>query len=426
MPDQYAPVSLRGRLGAALYRGLSVAGGALLRPVAVLGKDDLAERLALTPPDGADQENVPAQPVWLHGASVGELNSARLLVDALAREWPLYLTANSLTGRAAARGWGQRASLAPLDVPAAITRFLAQVRPLVSVTVENEIWPNRARILDRQGIPRVIVGARMSARSAERWAKMPALIGPVLGGISVLSAQDGATEERLLRLGLPEAALTGKLNLKLLAPARIVARPSGPLRDVTILAASTHEGEEAVVLDAYLSARVAHPDLRLILAPRHPERGNEVAALIAARGLSFARRTQGAGPGDHPVFLADTLGEMARWYDAAAVCVTGGSFTDRGGHTPWEPAAHLCATLHGPHVANFADDYGALDQAEASLAVSAETLGAALDALAGDRARVARMGEAAHALLHHRAGNPDPLLARIADLALQRTCTSAR
>lgn len=427
MPDhdgpREGPHSNQGRLGLALYRGLAVAAGAALRPVAAIGSPDLAERLALADPAAPMPET---GAIWLHGASVGELNSARFLVDALARDWPLYLTANSLTGRAAARGWGRQAGLAPLDVPAAINRFLARIRPSLSVTVENEIWPNRARLLDRQGIARVVVGARMSARSAARWARMPALIGPVLGGISVLSAQDAATEERLLQLGLPERALVGRLNLKLLAPARIVAGPAGPMRAVTVLAASTHEGEEGVILDAYLAARAHHPDLRLILAPRHPERGNEVAALIAARGLAFARRTAGADEtGAAPVLLADTLGEMARWYDAAAICVTGGSFTDRGGHTPWEPAAHLCATLHGPHVANFAEDYGVLDGAEAALQVEGEELGTALAALAGDPARVAQMGARARHILDQRAGDPEALLARITALAARRTCAAA-
>ncbi|MTH62985.1 3-deoxy-D-manno-octulosonic acid transferase [Paracoccus shanxieyensis] len=391
-----------------IWFGTTALVGAGLRLSGPFGSADWRERLALTGPD------VIPGGIWLHAASVGELTSARVLAEALAAEFPLTVTTNSLTGRALARKLGYDAALAPLDVPQAVGRFLHRIEPSVLVTVENELWPNRARMADDLGVAQVVVGARMSQRSAERWGKLPRLIRPILRRIDALSAQDPGSEERLLRLGLPASALGSRLNLKLLGPAQIHPAQDGAMRPRTVLAASTHEGEDEVVLDAFAKARAAVPGLRLILAPRHPERGDAVAALLTARGLDFARRSQGGGP-EAPILLADTLGEMGDWYQAAGICITCGSYADHGGHTPWEPAAWRCAILHGPNVSNHAADYADLDAADA--AEAAPDLAAALSALAQDAPRQRRMGKAARDMLLTRAGDPAPLIARILDLA---------
>ncbi|CAM3089832.1 3-deoxy-D-manno-octulosonic-acid transferase [Paracoccus aminovorans] len=396
-----------------IWRGASALAGAALGLAAPLAGGDWRERLGLSGPAVAPGG------IWLHAASVGELTSVAVLARALAQEFPLVVTTNSLTGRDLARRLGYACALAPLDVPQAVARFLDRVRPRVMVTVENELWPNRSALATARGVAQVVVGARMSARSARRWARLPRLIGPMLGRIDALSAQDEASEARLLALGLRPEALAGRLNLKLLGPAQVGPGEDAPGRDRVVLAASTHEGEEALVLDAFAAARAAVPGLRLILAPRHPERGDGVAALIAARGLEYARRSRGGGP-DAPLLLADTLGEMALWYRAAGICVTCGSFADHGGHTPWEPAAWRCAILHGPHVANQADAYAALAAAGGGEAVGAGGLPAALADLARDGTRQRRMGAAARALLLARAGDPAPLLARIRRLATAR------
>lgn len=393
-----------------IWRGTSALAGAALRLSAPFGSTDWRERLGLSGP-----EPVPGA-IWLHAASVGELTSARLLADALAAAHPLIVTTNSLTGRALAQRLGHAACLAPLDVPQAVSRFLARVEPSVLVTVENELWPNRSAMADALGVAQVVVGARISERSAVRWARLPRLIGPMLRRIDLLSAQDAGSEARLMRLGLPQAALGTRLNLKLLAPAQVVPPGDEPARSRVVLAASTHDGEDALVLDAFVAARAARPDLRLILAPRHPQRGDAVAALIAARGLDFGRRSQGAGP-EAPVLLADTLGEMAQWYAAAGICITCGSFTERGGHTPWEPAGWRCAILHGPDVANHAGDYADLDAAGGAEASARDDLPARLSALVCDVGRQRRMGQVARDMLVARAGDPAPLIARILDLA---------
>ena len=393
-----------------IWRAATGLVGAVFRLSGPFLGEDRRERLALAGP-----EVVPGG-IWLHAASVGELNSARMLAGALASELPLTITTNSLTGRALARRMGHVAVLAPLDVPQAVARFLDRVEPSVLVTVENELWPNRSAMAADLGVAQVVVGARISERSARRWARVPRLIRPMLGRIDLLSAQDAGSEARLVALGLPQTALGTRLNLKLLAPAQVVPPADTAGRARVVLAASTHEGEDAVVLDAFVAARAVVPDLRLILAPRHPERGDAVAELIAARGLEFGRRSQGAGP-EAGVLLADTLGEMADWYAAAGICITCGSFTERGGHTPWEPAGWRCAILHGPQVLNHARDYADLDAAGAALACSAQSLPQQLVELAQDPARQQHMGQAARQMLLQRAGDPAALIARILDLA---------
>lgn len=358
------------------------------------------QRLLRDDPPGAAE-------IWLHGASLGELTSARPLIERLARDRALIVTANSLTGRDMVRGWGLDSRLAPFDAPGPLRRFLDAVRPKLALTVENELWPGRSAELARRGIPQIVIGARLSARSAARWSRLPWLIGPMLDRIGGLSAQDADSEARLLSLGLRSGALLPRMNLKLLGPAAVMPPPDSPLRDRTILAASTHEGEDAPLLDAYAALLANVPDLRLILAPRHPDRADAIAALIAARGLGFARRSLGGGL-DAPLLLADSLGEMGRWYDAAGICFVGGSLVDKGGHTPWEPAAHCCAILHGPFVANAAGDYATLDAAGGAEAVEAGDLARRIAALHGDPAR--RMGRLARGALDRMAGDPAPLL----------------
>lgn len=340
-----------------------------------LCRADRAERFG-----GARQRHTPqAQTYWLHGASNGELTSARWLIEELLARTPnlhFIITANSVTGRDMVRAWGLgrvTASLAPLDYRWTTARFLANWRPRALIIVENELWPNRIAACASRGIPVVVIGARISARSARRWRCLPGLARTMLGRITALSAQDTASQVRFEFLGLPRDRIGPRATLKAGIEVRRAPKPpfaSPALRARTLLAASTHAGEDGMILDAFAAARAAGTFDFLILAPRHPKRGPEIARLIADRKLAFATRSAGQIPGaETVVYLADSLGEMPHWYFMAGACFIGGTLVPKGGHTPWEPAAHGCALLHGPHTLNFTEIFRALDTTGAALPI---------------------------------------------------------
>ena len=365
----------------------------------------IAQRLALSVP----RANGPV--LWLHAASNGELASARGAVAAILGRHPdlgVVVTTNTLTGRALAESWALprlTARLAPADTPGAVRRFLDALRPVALVVVENELWPERLARCASRGIPVLVLGARMSAGSSRNWARFRKLAARVIGSLSWLSAQDADSARRFVALGLAETRLGPVINLK---AAFAAARQASVLpfpRPDTVLAASTHPGEEAVVLAAFRAARAQNPALRLILAPRHPRRSAEIARLITGAGLAFATRSKGEAPeADTQVYLADTMGEMDLWYAAAGMTFVAGSLSDLGGHTPYEPAAHGSAILHGPDVANSAPAYAALHAAGAAVRVAGtEDLAREILRLA-DPALQARLAEKARTAL----GGADP------------------
>lgn len=393
---------------------------ALIWPVLLLarllrgeGLRDVAERLGRAPGAGAGAGPV----LWLHGASNGEVASARWLIEGLLAARPglaVLVSCNTATARAMVRGWhlpAVTAVLAPIDAGFAVAAFLRRWQPAALISLEGEVWPNRFAACAATGVPILMLGARMSERSHRVWRRFGGLAAQALAGVRHASAQDAASRRRLLDLGLPVAALGPDLDLKAEAAARLALPQRLPRAERAgwLLAASTHEGEEAAVLDAFAASGFKH----LILAPRHPRRGAAIAALLARRGLSFDRRSTGADPGAYtgadpgaepgaepgqaPVFLADTMGEMEAWYARCGACLIGGTLVDMGGHTPWDPARHGCALLHGPSVWNFAAPFAALDAAEAALSVTARSLGAALAGL--DGATQDRMAAAATAVL---------------------------
>ena len=363
---------------------------AVLLPVLLVvaaSRGGLRERLGQVPPPG------PGPRLWLHGASNGELTSARWVVERLVKARPglqVLVTANSATGRAMVAGWGLPgivAAFAPLDAAGAPGRVLDIWEPQALVIVENELWPSRIAAAHRRGVPVLVIGARMSERSAARWGRLRGLVGGMLARVDWLSAQDDGSRARFLALGLRPEAAGPVLALKAQAGGEAAALPFAPPwpRSRVLLAASTHEGEEAIALDGFLAARETFD--HLILAPRHPRRSEEVQALLTARGIAFATRSKGEVPGAAtPVHLADTLGEMPAWYAMAGACLIGGTFAPKGGHTPWEPARAGCAILHGPDVSNNAAPFAALDKAEAAIRVARpEDLAAALRGLTPER-----------------------------------------
>ncbi|WP_136441649.1 3-deoxy-D-manno-octulosonic acid transferase [Pacificoceanicola onchidii] len=382
------------------------------------GRAERRARLGRDLPDLGDT-------VWLHGASNGELASARpLLARLIAARPDLHwrITANTATGVEMARGWDlprTHVALAPVDLARVSARAMKAGPVVAHVALESELWPHRFRLCPG---PVILLGARMSEKTARGWGKVPGLARRVFGAVSFATAQDAGSLSRLGDLGLPTSSQGPVVDLKALYTPQDL-HPDSALRAAfprgkTWLAASTHEGEEEIVLEAHLKALQAAPDLKLILAPRHPRRADAIEAMIAAKGLTCARRTREDAP-DAQVYLTDTMGEMPLWYALAGRVFVAGSLTDRGGHTPYEPAHFGAAILHGPDVRNFKAAYGRLKDAQAARGVAdAASLADALTALTSAEAQET-LGAAGQAALAQET-DLEALISRLLDALPQR------
>ncbi|HET8727371.1 MAG TPA: 3-deoxy-D-manno-octulosonic acid transferase [Alphaproteobacteria bacterium] len=333
--------------------------------------------------------------VWIHGASVGEALSAQALVRRLLDHAPdlsVLLTTGTVTSaRLMAGRLPERAvhQYVPVDRLGYARRFLDHWRPDLVLWIESEIWPNLLAEIGRRGIPAAMVNARMSVRSMNRWRRFPGTIARLLGAFYIVLPWDEGEGLKLAELGAPKIGPAGNLKFSSGPPpadSDALAALRGAVGGRKLwLAASTHDGEEAICLDAHLALRAAWPDLLTVLAPRHPARGEAVADLAAARGLRLARRSAGELPSaDTEIYLADTLGEMGTFLRATPIVLVGGSLVPHGGHNPVEPAQLGCAILHGPHMTNFAEIAGQLAEAGAAREVAdgkelTETLGRLLD-----------------------------------------------
>ncbi len=336
------------------------------------GKEDMSRR-----PErfGIASHARPSGPVaWIHAASVGETNAVLPVLEELARERPdlsFVVTTGTVTsaGIAAAR-LGDRAihQFVPLDTPQAAARFLDHWRPDLAVFTESEIWPNLILSAADRGIPLALVNGRMSARSQRRWRRRKRIARPLFGRFSIVLAQNGALARQFGLLGAPRAEAVG--NLKIDAPPPAVDETerkrlanlfgSRPL----LVAASTHDGEEALIAEAHRILRQRLPDLLTIIAPRHPERGTAISEDLKARGLTVAQRSMSAVPGPSTdIYLADTIGELGLFYSLGTVVLLGGSLIPRGGQNPIEAIRLQAAIMSGTNTQNFADIYGALRKA---------------------------------------------------------------
>lgn len=307
----------------------------------------------------------PGPLIWLHGASVGESGLLLELGRRLIAQRPgvmLVFTSQTLTS---ARLLGPLLpdnaihAMAPLDTPQAAKRFIQHWKPDLCVFAEGEIWPNLIHEARKSGARTALVNARMTQKSAEGWQKVRGLFRQLVGRFDIVLAADLDTGQRLEGLlGRPVRA-AGNLKSALPPPAaneveltRIATNFIAGRR--CLLAASTHAGEEELFLDA---AAALDEDVALIIAPRHPERGEEIEALLKQRGLRHARRSKGVAPDKRDrVLLADTMGEMGLWMRLASAVYLGGGHTEGvGGHNPLEPIRLNRPVATGPHVHNFAD-----------------------------------------------------------------------
>jgi len=344
--------------------------------------------------------------VWLHGVSVGESLSLLPLVEALLTRPGLSVLVTSGTVTSAeimARRLppGAIHQFAPVDAPGAVRRFLDHWRPDAGLLVESELWPNLILAARARGVPLGLISARITAASAAGWARAPRSARALLGGFELVMPQDEASAERLRRLG---ATPGPHLNLKRAGaappvdPAELERFRALIAGRRVVLAASTHPGEEPLIAEAFRAAAGATSDALLIVAPRHPARGAEVAAALTDLGLAVARRSQGAAPAPETgAYVADTLGEMGLFLRLADVVVMGGSFVDGvGGHNPLEAARVGAAIVTGPHVANAEALYAEMAAEAAAIpAADAAALARHIEGLLTYPQIARRMGEAA-------------------------------
>jgi 3-deoxy-D-manno-octulosonic-acid transferase len=308
--------------------------------------------------------------IMVHAVSVGETRAAEPLVEALLHAWPdcrILLTHMTPTGRATGKSLfgkhGERVvqSFLPYDTGFMVGRFLRHFEPAVCILMETEVWPNLIAGCAAHGVPVALVNARLSERSLRRGQRFGGLMMEAARGITLAAAQTEADAARIASLGAPKVAVTGSIKFDVVPPeaalqtgamlrARFAQRP-------VLLCASTREGEEALILDAYraLAANLAHkpPGMLLLLVPRHPQRFDEVARMAEERGLSVARRSNLPEQVDADVLLGDSMGEMFAYYAACDCAFIGGSLLPLGGQNLIEACAVGKPVLVGEHTFNF-------------------------------------------------------------------------
>jgi 3-deoxy-D-manno-octulosonic-acid transferase len=393
--------------GLRLYR-LLVAAGAPLTAVLLAQRlrrgKELRERIRERRGDSSATR--PSGPlVWLHGASVGELMGVLSLIERLSqRGLNVLVTSGTVTSSELAAQRmppGVIHQFMPLDVPKFVARFLDRWQPQLALFVESDLWPNALIETARRNVPIVLVNARLSERSFRRWQKLPGSIGHLLGQFDLCLARTPPDAERLTQLGARNVFVSGNLKLDVPAPpadeAALAMLKAAVGNRPLIAAASTHPGENELIIAAHKRMRAATPGLLTMIAPRHPERGPEIAELARQAGLSAALRSQGALPEARTdIYIADTMGELGLIYRIAPVVFIGGSLVRHGGQNPIEPAKLGAAILHGPHVWNFDEVYAALDAAHGAEPVDSGdklTAGfAAMLAQPAQRTRVAQAG----------------------------------
>ena len=373
------------------------------------GKEDparIGERLGRA---GAPR---PAGPlVWFHAASVGETNAILPLIGSIRERRPdltVLLTTGTVTSArlAAARlPEGAIHQFLPLDVPSFVQGFLEHWRPDLGVFTESEIWPNLVLGAARRGVPLLLVNARLSDRSYSRWRQRPRTSAALFGRFELVLAQNDETAARFGELGAPKPIAVG--NLKIDAPPPPADRAElGALRRRSgdrpvLLAASTHPGEDELVIEAHRAIVGTLPNLLTIVVPRHPERAAAVAALFAAGGLSATRRSADDRPDlACDAYIADTIGELGLFYALAPVSFVGGSLVPHGGQNPVEAVKHGSAVLTGPHHHNFDDAYRALLGAKgcAMIRSAADLAGSACGLLEDETARALMQARARDAI----------------------------
>lgn len=374
--------------------------------------------------------------IWIHAVSVGEVVAAAPLIRSLQKKYPdnpLLVTTVTPTGAArveALFGDSVHHAYIPFEVPLAVNEFFSAVKPVIALIMETEIWPNLYRGCGVRDIPLVLVSARISPKSVDSYRKLLPLFRETLSHGIVIAAQSEADAKRFLSLGASaeRTRVTGNIKFDVELSENLAKRGLR-FRQETFadrpvwIAASTHEGEERLVLDAHAALMRSHPDLVLILVPRHPQRFVSVRELLEKRSVGFVARTD-----DRPcdartsVLLGDTMGEVPLFYAASDVAFVGGSLVPIGGHNLLEPAALGVPIVTGPHVFNaqaIADRF--VTQDACRMVNDADQLQTEIQKLLDDSQAAARLGENGRDILEKNRGALLRLMGLIEPLIEQRS-----
>jgi 3-deoxy-D-manno-octulosonic-acid transferase len=419
------PMTLR------VYRRLSAAAmpfaPALIKRRLKLGKEDparVAERR------GMSRDVRPHGPlVWIHGASVGEVLAAAALIEKLrVLNFRILLTSGTVTSAAiVAKRFPADIihQYVPYDSPRYVARFLDHWRPSLALFIESDLWPNLILSSAARRLPMVLINGRMSPRSFPRWPRVSSTISALLSQFDICLAQSRTDAERFAALGSRNVVVTGNLKLDVPAPPADFSRLER-LMSVTrgrpvVVAASTHPGEEEILIKTHQMLAGFFPALLTVIVPRHPARGEAVARMVGDAGLYVALRSREELPtANTAIYVADTLGELGLFYRLSPVVFMGGSLVARGGQNPIEAAKLGASIVHGPHVFNFADVYSALDGAGgARQAEDEEALVKQLGQLLADPAQRSQSVAAAERVVAQLGGALERTLAALEPYLLQ-------
>lgn len=303
--------------------------------------------------------------IWVHAVSVGEVNASIRLLQKLKTAYPdstLILSTITDTGQKVAIEKvpaGAAVVYLPFDISFILRRCIARVHPRIFIVVETELWPNTFRIMWRAGIPIVVVNGRISERSSGGYRKISFFMKRVFSAVRSFGMQGEVDARRLVEIGAPKerVAVIGNFKFDMEMPGEVPSWAKS-LGSPVIVAGSTHKGEEEIILKAFKENLGRFPGLRLILAPRHPERFREVEELLKSSGVSYAKRSEFSGASDadlhdKEIVLVDNVGELSMIYGAADIAVIGKSFNGTGGQNPLEPALWGKPIICGPHMENF-------------------------------------------------------------------------
>lgn len=416
------------------YRALGVLGHPLLKQYlnkrARRGKEDasrLAERFG-----HASMPRPSGTLIWIHAASVGELQSVLALITRISDAYPqahMLITTGTVTSAQllAARNLPRVIhQFVPMDSYFSVKRFLHHWQPDLALWVESEFWPELLHQTQLRGTPTMLINARMSEKSAARWARLQRVITPLVNGFSAVFPSTEKDAERLKRLGSPRIMTTG--NLKFDAPplpadtASLSAFSASTDGRPMILAASTHDGEETIIAHATTELRATYPDLLTVIVPRHATRGDGIVAMLNQHTPHVVQRSKaGVITSATQYYVADTMGELGLFFRACDIVCMGGSFTPHGGHNLLEPARLNCAIITGQHMHNFAEMAARMQQAGAILiAADAQALQAACKLLLGNPEKQLNLADKAWQFVQESQGAADAIMTTIAQQLRQK------